>query len=307
MMANSPQGPESVAHARPRPASSTSAATEPDLPPFPAVATALLQLTVKDDVGLAEVSDVIATDAVVSAELLRVANTAAYAVRGDVSSILHAAAMLGLKRVAGIAAAVALRGYLGAMLRTPVVRRWWRHSLATALTAEETARTIGGDPHTAYTGGLLHDVGRLALIVKYRSEYTSILATSHLEPGELLRLERTQFGTDHFEAGRVVLAAMGLPQELVDVAGHHREVDAEDDHTLFTTVKVACAWATSMGFAVPEQVPEAARDEDDPDAEDAPSVFAPFPSDDQRRLEPNQGRVENIVTALVAAYDHSMP
>src|SRR4051812_49244961 len=117
-----------------------------DLPPFPPVANALLSLSGKADASIGEVTEVLATDAAISAELLRVANTAFVGVRGEVESVVQAAAILGLKRISSLATTIALRSYVGQFWQTTTVRRCWLHNLATALIAEGMARKIALDP-----------------------------------------------------------------------------------------------------------------------------------------------------------------
>ena len=150
-----------------------------ELPPIPSVAVALLGLLSKEHVSIAEVSATIATDAAIAAEVLRAANTAHYGIRGEVTSVQHAATLLGLDRIRGLAATIGLRRYLGQALRMPAVQRCWRHNLACAFTAEQMATRLGGNPADAYTAGLLHDIGRLALVVAHPQAYPTIPGHDH--------------------------------------------------------------------------------------------------------------------------------
>ena len=77
--------------------------------PLPAAATAILRLAANERVGVDEIVDTISTDPAILSEVLRVANRAFVGARGEVTSLKQAALFLGFKRVAGIAAAVALR------------------------------------------------------------------------------------------------------------------------------------------------------------------------------------------------------
>ena len=91
--------------------------------PLPAAATAILRLAANERVGVDEIVDTISTDPAILSEVLRVANGAFVGARGEVTSLKQAALLLGFKRVAGIAAAVALRSSLGSLWNAADVRR----------------------------------------------------------------------------------------------------------------------------------------------------------------------------------------
>jgi putative nucleotidyltransferase with HDIG domain len=275
------------------------AAESDDLPPFPPVATALMSLAAKEEVGLAQVNETISLDAAVSAELLRVANSAFVGVRGDVRSVVQASAILGLKRVAGIAAAVALRQYLGKLWSTSSVRRCWRHNLASALTAEQMARLLNLDAHAAYTAGLLHDVGRFALIVKHQADYLRLLQTAPGDDGDLRVIERDRFGMDHGEAGRLVIEKLGLSDSLSDVAALHHDPPPNSSAEAVALVHVACELATSMGFSVRPANGDAT-------VPDLDAILAVLPKSYREPLVKRHQFLHDTVTVLVDAYDRAL-
>jgi len=221
-----------------------------ELPPVPSVAVRLLGLLARDEVNLAEVSDTVAADATIAAEVLRAANTAYYGIRGEVTSIRHAATLLGTARIRALAATIGLRRYLGQAMRLPAVQRCWRHNLACAATAEQIALRLGGSPADAYTAGLLHDIGRLALIVASPAQYPAFLDTSTARGTALLQLERDLMGMDHCETGQWFAQQLQLPQVFQDVARHHHNLDAVGPTDMLTRVSVACHLAEWMGYWV---------------------------------------------------------
>ncbi len=221
-----------------------------ELPPIPAAAVTLLGLLGKDQVGLNEVTAAIAADATIAAEVLRAANTAGFGVRGDVTSLHHATTLLGVGRIRTLAATLGLRRYLGPALRLPAVVRCWRHNLACAAASEQMALRLGGNPADAYAAGLLHDVGRLALIVAHPQQYPALLDAADARGLELLALERAVLGIDHCEAGHWLTGQLLLPQVFQDVARHHHNPAAVGPTDLLVRVGVACRLAEWMGFWV---------------------------------------------------------
>ncbi|MGD9903090.1 MAG: HDOD domain-containing protein [Vicinamibacterales bacterium] len=221
-----------------------------ELPPMPAVATTLLSLLAKEHVGLAEVSAAIAVDPTVTAEVLRAANSAYYGIRGEVTNLQHAATLLGLERIRALAVTIGVRRYLGTTLAAPAVRRCWRHNLACALTADQLARRCGGHRGDAYTAGLLHDLGRLALVVAHPTAYPAFLDTTRATGARLLAEERDLFAMDHCEAGQWFTAQLLLPQGFQDVARHHHDAAAVGPTDLLARIGVACRLADHLGYWV---------------------------------------------------------
>lgn len=221
-----------------------------ELPPIPAVAVNLLGLLAKEEVSLVEVSSAVSTDAAIAAEVLRAANTAYYGIRGEVTSIRHATTLLGLARIRALAATIGLRRFLGQALKVPAVQRCWRHNLACAAAAEQIALRLGGGAADAYTAGLLHDIGRLALVVAHPKQYPALLDTAEARGQEMLQLERDLLGMDHCEAGEWFTQQLMLPQVFQVVAGHHHRTGAVGPTETLTRIAVACQFAEWMGFWV---------------------------------------------------------
>jgi putative nucleotidyltransferase with HDIG domain len=242
---------------------STQIAAEPDLkfwalrelPPFPAVATKLLRLFASDDVEIREVVALIRADAAFCSELLRVANSAAYGLRSQVGSVQHAVVILGFDRLRSFAMTISMKNFLRRAMRIDVLRRVWRHSLACALVAEELAPLFwkNGDRTSrdrSYTAGLLHDIGRLALLVKYPQEYANLLAVVSENPFDILETERQLFDVDHCEAGDYLAKAWTFPSEIADVAARHHEPADNGDLDLLNLVRSAVLLADWLGFDV---------------------------------------------------------
>ena len=221
-----------------------------ELPPIPSAAVRLLGLLAKEEIALSDVAATIAVDVTITAEVLRAANTAYYGVRGEVTSIHHATTLLGTKRIGALAATIGLRRYLGSTLRHPAVLRCWRHNLACAATSEQIALRLGGNAADAYSAGLLHDIGRLALVVAHPTQYPAFLDAADGRGLDLLALERDLLGMDHCEAGHWFAQQLLLPQVFQDIALHHHNPDAVGPTDMLARVGVACRLAEWMGFWV---------------------------------------------------------
>ena len=224
------------------------------LPPFPQVALRILQLANNENVQMRELSSLISTDPAFASEVLTVANSAFYSPRYPSTTVAQAVAVLGANRLQGMCVTVGVRAYLGKSMNLPALRNLWRHNLACAIIAQRLAApghpSDDIDQDIAYTSGILHDVGRMALAVIQPKAYAELLE-SHCGPSaSVLEAERELYGWDHCEIGRQLIADWKLPANFEAVVADHlapRRADGAWD--VSELVKVSCAMASSVGFA----------------------------------------------------------
>lgn len=251
------------------------------LPPFPAVAARLLRLLSREDASFLEASRLLRSDAALAAELLRLANSPLISNR-PVDNILQALSFLGVERLNSLVLSLSLCKFLAPVSRYPALRLCWRHNLACAVLGERLALACGKSPDAAYTSGLLHDVGRLALLVAEPARYNEMLTTAEVMPEQLCDLERTTFGLDHCEAGGYLVDQWKLPPAFRDIAMYHHSQNSQR-RSMTELVHAACSMADMLGFQVAGPTPAWDR-----------GVFDPLAIGGERNLEPEE------LTCLVA-------
>ncbi len=219
------------------------------IPPFPQVALQVLQLAHNDNVQLHQLSDLISSDPAFASEVLTIANSLLYAPRFPANSVLQAIAVLGANNLNGLCLTVGVRGYMGKALNQPAMRAIFRHNLATALVADQVASVGFLDRDVAYTCGVMHDIGRLALAVIRPKEYSLPLGAHSGTPTSILKAERELFGWDHCEAGRQLVKDWKLPPEFESiVADHHKPRENNSSWGLPDLINVCCRMADTAGF-----------------------------------------------------------
>jgi len=219
------------------------------LPPFPQVAIRVLQLTNNENVQLHQLSELISSDAAFASEVLTIANSLVYAPRFPACTILQAIAVLGANHLQGMCLTVGVRSYLGKSLNHPLIRNVWRHNLACALIAEQLAAAGFMDKDTAYTAGVLHDIGRLALAVIRPGEYAALLGKHQGSGASVLEPERELFGCDHCQAGSHLIGEWKLPSEFEPiVADHHSPRRSDGAWGMAELIKISCRLADAAGF-----------------------------------------------------------
>lgn len=226
-----------------------------NLPQFPPLASKLLNLLSFDDSDVKAIVNLIRIDPAISTELLRVVNSPLYRLRGRVGSIQSAIALLGFNTVKSIALTVSMRAFFQTPLNADLLRVLWRHSLSCALICEELSSAcspVHQSDDRAYTMGLLHDIGRLALFVRHPRQYAELLNLNVSTVAETLDLERSAFGMNHCEAGAWLAQHWGLPEEIQQVMARHHEPVNTSNFTLLDSIKLGVLLADEIGFdAVP--------------------------------------------------------
>lgn len=219
------------------------------LPPFPQIALKVLQLAHNENAPLRQLCDLISTDPAFASEVLTVANSMLYAPRYPSSSILQAVTILGEKSLQGMCLAVGVRAYLGKTMGHPALRALWRHNLACALIAEQLAAIGLIDKDVAFTAGILHDMGRIALSVVQPRAYAHLLQTYRGPADAILEAERALFGMDHCETGLQLISDWKLPAEFEPVVfAHHADRRTDGAWSLAELIKVSCRMADACGY-----------------------------------------------------------
>jgi HD-like signal output (HDOD) protein len=251
------------------------------LPPFPAVAMRVMRLLRNDEVRLKELTDLIRTDPSLSARVLRLANSPLFGFCTEIKGILQAAVLLGAERIKALVFAAGMQAYLERPLKIPSLRDCWRHSLASAVIAERLGHVSLVEEDFAYTAGLLHDVGRLALMAAQPFRYATLVEAACEEPIDVLAKESEWFGIDHCEAGGWLLENWKLPQVFGVVAMLHHSPLKDDKFDIVALVRAACRMADALGFAAVRPATALSVDE----------VLTTLPERERKRFQPYLERI----------------
>lgn len=218
------------------------------VPPFPTIAHRILALVGKEDVNFHELGGLVKMDPSFSAELLRFANSALFGAR-RVASLDHAIARVGTDRIKTMATMVAMNRMVRSSVRIAALRKVWVHSVVTAVIAEEAARITRSDRDSAYTAGLLHNLGTLGLMSAYPDEYSRMLEVSDDFGFDLLRTERDLFEIDHCAAGAYLAQDWDFPDELAAAIATHHDEPIPGEISLDNLIKVSWRLADVLGYA----------------------------------------------------------
>ena len=130
---------------------------------------------------------------------------------------------------------------------TPLLKSCWRHSVACGILAERAAKACALDKELAYTGGILHDLGRVVLAVSMPAEYERLVEQGADNPHDFLLAERARFGIDHCQVGGVLVTEWSLPPAFLTMTTCHHDGKAEAA-SVDSIVALSCRMADALGF-----------------------------------------------------------
>ena len=194
-----------------------------DLPSLPAVVIELLSSMEQEDIDVQTLAAKITLDQALTAKTLRLANSSFYGMSSKVTTIAQAISVLGFHSIRTIVTACSLTGaFQDSGKGSFNFKAFWRHSVATAVCAKLLARQLRVSPDTAFTAGLLHDIGSLVLATRFPQQYEEMLAYQRANDCYLIEAERAVFELDHAMVGSALAAYWKFPLAIQQaVAGHH--------------------------------------------------------------------------------------
>jgi signal transduction histidine kinase/HD-like signal output (HDOD) protein len=204
-----------------------------DLPTLPAIAVKLLSATLDPNSSAQEISNLLRGDQSTSAKLLSLANSAKYAQSQPAATVETAVARLGMNTLRAVVLGTKVFECFGpGEADTLGFDRieFWKHAFGVGAAAQRIAAEtphLGVPPGEAFVGGLLHDLGKVALDAVFPKAYARVAAMAAESHGDIAEAERRVLGVDHTIAGRHLAERWNLPQQFTEVIWlHHLAADA---------------------------------------------------------------------------------
>ena len=221
-----------------------------NLPTLPGVLTKISRMVESKQYSADDIAKVISRDQVLTAKVLKLANSAFYGFSRSINSVGQALVLLGFQVVKGL--------ILTSSVFDEVQRKadhLWTHSLAVATASGVLAQRLGFKaPEEVNLAGLLHDLGKVVLAVDMTEELDRIMELC--SQGSLgLEAEAQVLGFTHPEAGAWLAEAWKLPEELTEpITFHHDPAKAKLVPRETAVVHLADILIRARGFGFDEDV-----------------------------------------------------
>lgn len=225
-----------------------------DLPSFPKAALQVIQLSESSSATAGAVAQAIGQDPALCIRVLRLANSAYYGLSRQVSDLQEAVVVLGMKSIKNLALIASTYPWLNRALAGYCLgpKQMWTHAIGTAMGAQfiaQLARVPNDD--TAFTAGLLHDLGKVALSVWLENRMAPMVALAKRDDLTFDAAERKVLGYDHTQVGEHLADSWCLPESLVQAIRYHHDPNScQSNSQIVDCVHLADCMTMSMGYGL---------------------------------------------------------
>ena len=227
-----------------------------DIKSFPSMSGAALKvLKLVDDPNstASEIEEILRYEPSITANILKLTNSAYFGVPTKVASIRQAIVLLGWEKLGKLVMTTCVNAVLDKPVRGYDLSpgELWQHSIAVSVAAELLVKELNIDAdNEIFTAALLHDLGKLVL-GDYVKEDFSAIKTAAGEGTPFQAAERRVLGTDHAEVGGRLLELWSFPESLVQAVRWHHEPDsAEEPGAIIDLIHVADVLCLMIGLGV---------------------------------------------------------
>jgi len=225
----------------------------------PTIALRVMEITRNPEFEMRSVVECLELDPALSASILRLVNSSYYGLADEVCNVRHALTYLGRRSLRLAVLSFGLVKTLVDGAPAKFHQYYWKRSLTMAAAARECAKLVRGqqvDADTAFTTGLIADIGMLAFAQLETDPYVEIAG----EPDHtvsLPKLERGEFGFDHMAVSQRLMTRWELPEDLVDAVGSHHTylpISAPLNHVALVANLIAeVIWTPACPYMQPLQ------------------------------------------------------
>ncbi|HUW58368.1 MAG TPA: HDOD domain-containing protein [Planctomycetota bacterium] len=271
------------------------------LPTIPIVVSRVLRVVEDSASSANDLVDIIQNDQAICSKVLRVANSAYYGLRQQVTTIGHAVVLLGFETVRNLCLGVGVfRSFLPYAQRQVLdIERFWEHTIASGVCARmlwEEQGWPGADE--VFLAGLIHDIGRLAFLAAEPKGYTELIQKARKDAAPMVEVEREEMGGTHAELGALLCERWDFGPGLVEPVHWHHDPGESGEEFARRAAGVALGNCLShrrrIGWAVdalPPDIPQAALDRLELTSEQADALAD--------RLENRRTEIESFTEALM--------
>ena len=193
------------------------------LPPAPRVVPELMRLLSRPDAESSQIVKLISYDPALTANVLRICNSAYFGGATPTSDLQEAVTRLGFQQVYELVTAATTSRMLNAAQLGYGLEEGelWKHSVAAAVAAQIVARKVGEDPQLVFTAALLHDIGKIVLSQSLNGVYSKMIKETEMNQSSLLDAEKKVLGMHHAEVGGQLLTRWKFPPSIISSVWFH--------------------------------------------------------------------------------------
>lgn len=214
-----------------------------ELPSAPLILEQALRLTSDLKSNIDDISKAILADQVLTAKVIRLSNSPIFGRSRKIDSLHEAISVLGYDQIKSLIITATTFQIFGSTNQREIAHILWLHSLATALGSRIVAKSKSTlDKEEAYLCGLLHDIGKLAILLISPTITAKVIKISKENGISIFQVENEELGFNHIDVGKALLKKWKFPDHLIDeISGHHDAMIYKPEETKSITRVVTIA------------------------------------------------------------------
>ncbi len=208
-----------------------------DLPAIPGIVSQVISLLDNPEADPGKVADLILSDQVLAARVLRVVNSPLYRTVGEINSVKRALMHIGFKAIREM---ILTKYFVDAFKEREQpfdIKTFWLHSFSVGAVSRRVATMTGyRDLEKAYLAGIVHDIGKVFMGHYLRKEYGEMLENINGTQFRTYEAEQEFFGTSHCEVGLCLAQKWNFPPDYCDIISYHHTSERATEDPLLTAI-----------------------------------------------------------------------
>ncbi|MBW2250540.1 MAG: HDOD domain-containing protein [Deltaproteobacteria bacterium] len=207
-----------------------------ELPPLPSVASQIIRLLSDPNSSPEELETLIGQDQALVAKLIKVSNSVLFAGYQKIASLQRALTRLGVRTVKNLVLVASAHNFFPQ--NNSRIGIWsqilWHHSVECGMAARRIAMRVGyNDPEEAFVGGVVHDIGKLVIMLKLSDKFQQIQKLKEKNNLADIEIEKQVIGYDHQAIGEILLKKWNMPATIQTCVRYHHNGHTEgQSHTI---------------------------------------------------------------------------
>lgn len=221
-----------------------------ELPPIPKTAQKVLEILEDPDFSFAELVKVISKDSNIAVSILKLANSAFYSPKNEITNLTQALAFLGVNTVKNLVVSLSTKALFGKDKFTFIDQKIWQHSVATAMFSRILMFKIDKKlVEEAFLIGLMHDIG-ISVMKMNIEKYEDFLQDIYNDSLCLFEEENRRFQMNHTYVGSKLLRYWNMPELYQDLILNHHTPDLSMNEKLANVISYANNYINSIGIGI---------------------------------------------------------
>ena len=238
-----------------------------DLPTLPTTVARMIEVIDQPSTSASTLAKIISSDQVLTAQILKLANSAYYGFPRRINTITLAIVVLGFETLKNLVLSVSvIDGFSRYQHSMPFdVHLFWEHAIATGLGSRMIAREAGYQiAGEAFAAGLLHDIGKYVMSLHFKTSFERIVNRMIDEDLPMFVIEEQELdGVNHAHVGAWLIEKWNLPEQIVQAVQFHHNLDQrESGEKLAAIIHFADYLAKKLGVGYSGDMSTPSFDED---------------------------------------------